>query len=461
MTDPGSCPEEKFTPGDSAAMLDRLHKKISAQKIPAGALTRMWALSTAQARIGMNYLACWLRSGFADHDEKEAMFNEAHVFAALKLVSTMGYLRGAVMKVGQMLGNLPMPVPDRMAELLGSLHFEAPLMHYTLIREVFFTEMDAEPEDVFADFDRKPFAAASLGQVHRARLKTGGDVAVKIQYPHMAETIRSDIRNLRMTMGLARDWDEHSLAEIETMLNREIDYIREAAHCREIGKHFAPGDNLAVPKIFNSYSGRRVLTMEYLPGGHLDKFLAGNPNQNRRDHYAELVCKAMLRLHYGARLIFADPNPGNFIFMPDGRLGLIDFGCIRHYTDDEWELQSGTEQAILENDSEKLDLMLARTAMCRPENMAKEHLRLHKESCHWWAKPMMTEGRFDFGDENNYRRGMKIIHEIFEKRYTRGTPVCVWLNRFGLGLRAFLYRLGGRVDYATLARNERERNSRV
>jgi predicted unusual protein kinase regulating ubiquinone biosynthesis (AarF/ABC1/UbiB family) len=112
----------------------------------------------------------------------------------------MGYMRGAVMKVGQLLANLPTLLPDQIADVLASLHFEAPPMHYGLIRETLLDELGNEPEKIFDSFDRKAFAAASLGQVHRARLKNGEDVAVKIQYPNIARTINADLRNLRTVM---------------------------------------------------------------------------------------------------------------------------------------------------------------------------------------------------------------------------------------------------------------------
>src|SRR5512146_2246262 len=180
--------------------LARLVTSISDRKVPVTSFSRLWTLGTLQARITAGYLAYWLRSRFADTDERQRMKSEAHLAAAIKLFGTMGYLRGAVMKVGQLLANLPEVVPEEFAEVLSALHFEAPPMHFAMVRELFLDEFGQEPEELFTSFDRQAFAAASLGQVHRARLRSGEEVAVKIQYPGIARTIRTDLRNLRLLL---------------------------------------------------------------------------------------------------------------------------------------------------------------------------------------------------------------------------------------------------------------------
>ncbi|MDD2851220.1 MAG: AarF/UbiB family protein, partial [Desulfuromonadaceae bacterium] len=173
---------------------------ISSKKVPVNSFFRVWILGSLQARVAFGYLAYWLRSRFSGAEVKRRLKSEAHLAAALQLFGTMGYLRGAVMKVGQMLANLPEVVPEEFAEVLSALHFEAPPMHYSLVREVFLDEFGREPEELFASFDQQAFAAASLGQVHRARLLSGEEVAVKIQYPGIARTIKNDLRTLRLLL---------------------------------------------------------------------------------------------------------------------------------------------------------------------------------------------------------------------------------------------------------------------
>jgi len=135
--------------------------QVETRKIPVSSLSRLWSLGSTQAKIFAGYAAYGIRSQFVNADTKQRLKNEANLAAALKLLGTMGYLRGAIMKLGQFLGHLPHAVPNEFIDVLESLHFEAPPMHYSLIREVFLDEFGKEPSDIFATFDRKAFAAAA------------------------------------------------------------------------------------------------------------------------------------------------------------------------------------------------------------------------------------------------------------------------------------------------------------
>lgn len=433
--------------------------RLSRQQIPTGALTRLWAVGSTQARISMNYLAAWLRGGFADQEEKERLRGEAHLAAGLKLLATMGYLRGAVMKVGQILANLPEVVPEEIAETLGALHFEAQPMHYAMVREVFLDELGDGPESLFAEFDKKAFAAASLGQVHRARLRSGEEVAIKVQYPHMARTIKADLANLRFLLKpLTRsaDWPhlQEGLRDIEQMLAREADYRQEAQFCRAAGLLFATeADGVVIPRVHEQFSSRKILTMDYLPGVHLKDFLATDPPQAARDHYAELLATVSLRFYYRGRSLFADPHPGNFLFMPDGRLGVVDFGCTRCFSDREWQLQSELEEAFFAGDTLTIRRLIAESCYLDPGEA--ELLDTLSRALAWQLEPMASKGLFDWGDGGFFRRGVAIYGELLRKRLTRGMPHYIWTNRFLFGFRAISYRLRGRNGFAEKHRLEK------
>ena len=440
--------------------LEELLQRISLQKVPVGSFSRIWLLGSLQAKVTCGYLAYWLRSRFAAADRKEQLKNEAHLAAALQLFGTMGYLRGAVMKVGQMLASLPEVLPEEFAEVLASLHFQAPAMHYALIREVFLDEFGKEPDEIFVFFERRAFAAASLGQVHRARLHSGQEVAVKIQYPDIARTIRSDLRNLRVLlqpMCMTRDWRYllEKLTDLEQMLKIETDYHQEAAFTTEIRALFTSSDRIVIPEVFEDYSTSRVLTTEYLPGRHLDDFLASEPDQELRDHFTHLLTVATMRTLYRKRLLLADPNPGNYIFMDDGRLGLIDFGCVRVLTEEEEQLQHEFEEAVIAGDDQLIDRMLAKT--CYFEDVAEmepERLRVVGQGARWQMEPWMKEGLFDFGDRDFFRRGIDATLELGRKGYSRGAPTWIWANRFILGARGMVYLLRGRCDFRRIYKQE-------
>ncbi len=440
--------------------LAELLAEVSRKRIPVGSFSRMWILGSLHAKVAFGYFAYRLRRRFADAGEKERIRKEAHLSAALQLLGTMGYLRGAVMKVGQMLANLPEVVPDEFAEVLAALHFEAPPMHYALVREVFLDEFGREPEEVFASFDRHAFAAASLGQVHRATLHGGKEVAVKIQYPDIARTIRADLRNLRILLQplcMTDDWSNllEKLADLEQMLLMETDYEQEARFGRAVRELFAPEDKVVIPRVWGEYSTRRVLTTDFVPGVHLEEFLATDPSQELRDHFTHLMTASTMRIMYRLHWIFADPHPGNFIFMDDGRLGLIDFGCTRAMTDEEWRLQCEFIQAMIDEDEATMDRIIARGCLYDdPSDMEPDRLETMGKMVRWHLEPWRKPGLFDFGDQDFFRRGIDAFLEVNRKRYTRGVPLHLWSTRFILGARAVTYRLKGRCWFNDIYKAE-------
>lgn len=452
-------PKESAT-DPTGQRLAQLIDRIASRKVPVNSFSRIWTLGSLQAKVTLGYFAYWLRSRFADADERQRLRSEAHLAAALQLFGTMGYLRGAVMKVGQMLANLPEVVPEEFAEVLSALHFEAPPMHFAMVREVFLNEFGREPEEVFAFFDRQAFAAASLGQVHRARLHSGEEVTVKIQYPGIARTIKADLRNLRLLlqpMCLTNDWQDtlDKLADIEQMLLQETDYEKEARFGRKVRRLFTEADRIVVPLVYDDYSTKRVLTTEYLCGCHLNEFLASNPSQAERDHFTTLLTVSTMRVYYRLHWFLADPHPGNFIFMPDGRLGLIDFGCTRVMTDEEWLLISELERATLERDEPRFNRVIAKACLFDdPEEMGPDQLEVVRRGAYWNMEPWLNDGLFDFGDREFFMRGVDGLMELTRKRYTRGSPLYLWSTRFVFGGRAVCYQMKGRCEFRKIFRQE-------
>jgi predicted unusual protein kinase regulating ubiquinone biosynthesis (AarF/ABC1/UbiB family) len=435
-------------------LLDLAHKPV-----PTGRLTRLWTLGTLQAKIAAAYLAWWIRTSYGDADERERRLNETHLKAAIRLLGTMGYLRGAVMKVGQILAHYPDVVPEEFADILGRLHFEAPPMHFALLRELVRNELGREPDELFDEFETEAFAAASLGQVHRARLKgSRQEVAVKVQYPNIAKTIRDDMANFKTIiapMRLSGDWDNlmAQFDDVRRMLDLEVDYEHEARNMRIAAQAFEAGDEVVVPRVVEALSTKRVLTMEYVDGVHLDRFLEGDPTQELRDRHGHQIALSCFRLSYGFRLLYADPHPGNYFFMADGRLGLIDFGCCHHYTDDDVDYL--TEAELAQHDSpEAMRRALARAADLTPPHADREHLALLKQYADWVWEPVLNEGPFDFGDPGYFRRGLDLFGEVVRRRYLRSLPVNTWLGKSFFGLRAILTRLRARVDLGAIVRRE-------
>src|SRR3954468_7459362 len=229
--------------------LNPLLEASSYRPVPVGRFRRLRMLGTLQAQIAAAYAFYWLRGWFKGADESKRLLAETHWRTAVRMLDSMSYLRGTAMKVGQTLANFPDIAPSEVVDTLAQLQFNAPPMHWSLLKEMVFSELGDDPEKLFASFDKRAFAAASLGQVHRARLKTGEDVAVKIQYPGIARTIREDIRNLLLFMlpaRLSRDWEstKDQFDDLRIRLERETNYELEAATLEKVRALFHEDDNI-------------------------------------------------------------------------------------------------------------------------------------------------------------------------------------------------------------------------
>ncbi len=448
-------PSELDEPTTNQDALRDLLLKLSHKSVPVGSLNRLWSLGGMQARIVLAYVAYFIRSTYTARDERDRQRNEAHLTAALKLLSGMGYMRGAIMKIGQLLAAYPKVMPDQYADMLGALNFNAPPMHYSLLRELLTNELGGDPQEVFAEFETEAFAAASLGQVHRARLKTGEQVAVKVQYPNIARTIRDDFRNMwafLTPMRLSGDWENlrEQLEELRDVLERETDYVFEAQMLRKARNIFANETSYVVPKVHDDFSTGRVLTVDFLDGLHLDDYLKTNPSQQDRDHFGTLLMHQSFIFYYRGQMLQADPNVGNFLFMPDGRLGLIDFGCARPFTEEEWQFLLDCDE-VVKGPQEDWVPVMERSVAC--EDLARknpEYLRMLLDLAEWLWRPLMTEGKFDFAGDEYFPEGIEKYAEFTRRRYIRGIPLQNWLNRTFVGLRAILYRLNARVDVKTM-----------
>ena len=456
-------PDEAAAPD---AAFQELLQKLSHKHLPIGRFNRLWVLGTLQAKIAAAYLAWWIRGGYASADKRQRTLNETHLKAALKLLGGMTYLRGAIMKLGQIIATHPDAAPEQFADVLGRLHFEAPPMHFSLLREFVRNELGADPEDVLDGFETKAFAAASLGQVHRALLKgTGQRVAIKIQYPNIGRTIRDDFRNMMAfltPMRLSGDWDniKEQFEDIRHKLDSETDYEQEAENLRFARAAFTEDEGIVVPRVFPEVSTRRVLTMEYIQGLHLDKFLATDPPQELRDHFGHKISVAVVRMCCPKNFVYADVQPGNFLFMPDGRLGFIDFGCCHYESDEDTEFKAEMVRCYLGSSEaahspEALREPLARGSDLTAKQAADDaRMKLIVRFSDWAWEPILHEGPFDFGDPDYFRRGVEMYGQCLRRRYTRSRPSNTWLIKSIFGLRAMLARLRARVDFGAIFRAE-------
>ncbi len=452
---PADLDEDAPAGPDLASLLTRL----SHRPLPVGRWHRIWILGSLQARVAAGYMAHWLRSGWADADAKQASLNEARLSAALKLIGGMSYMRGAVMKFGQTMATWPDVVPEEVAELLSVLHFQAPPMHFSMLREMVHDELGADPSELFAEFDTEAFAAASIGQVHRARLHSGEEVAVKIQYPGIAQSIRSDLENFQLLMApmrLGKNWANlmEQTEDIRKKLDQEMDYRQEAALHKEAAQYFEQEEHIVVPRVHEEFSSGRVLVTDYLPGVHMDEWLEQNPSEAQRSAAGEAILTTSFRLWFSGNLIYADPHPGNFIFMPDGRLGVIDFGGLHRLNEEEQAYCELAEQCM-HGGKDVMDRLIAlSTNVQHASDLTEEHQQFIRDLSDWIWEPILHEGPYDFGATDYCKRGADLMAEIFRKRYTRSRTVNTWINRSFYGDRALMHRLSAKVDMGAIQSRE-------
>lgn len=295
-------------------------------RIARGAITGL-----AAARIGVAQLGHRVRTpsvqAQADHE------------AALGriLFGALGQLRGSALKVSQLLSMHPGLLPEGVRRELARAHHQALPLNRALVGRVFRQAFGQEPEALFDHFEPTAFAAASLGQVHRAQLSSHGTVAIKVQYPGIAATITSDMQLMRTALRALAHTDmplpsttvvDSVMTEIESTLLREVDYLQEAEQLQWFAQHAAlPGVVMAQPIL--SHTRAQVLTQQYLPGQHLQAWLATQPTQAQRDCAGQHLWDWFMHCIFVLGRVHADPHPGNFLFAPDGTVGVLDFGCTR------------------------------------------------------------------------------------------------------------------------------------
>ena len=444
-------PSGSATPADH--LLQDIFSRLALRPVPVGPFQRLWTLGGLQARLAVAYAAWFARTWFHSPDQKQQQLLETNLRSALQTLGAMGYLRGAIMKLGQALAMFPKIVPEEFTDVLARLHFEAPPMHYSLVREHLADELGGDPEEVFAWFEPEAFAAASLGQVHRASLPSGERVAVKVQYPGIARTIRADISNLRrllFPLRLSADWDSLNaqFGEVQGVLESETDYEQEAASLREARAAFREDDGIIVPRVYDQYSTRRVLTMEYLEGEHIGQFLAGNPSQQARNLFGERILRASARLYLSRRMLYSDFNPGNLLFQEDGTLGWIDFGGMRRFNDAEWALLRQAHEAMCSTDRSQVLVYIQRSLMFSDEEMQSrpDIVALVEDWANFYWTPLRTEGPFQFGSPEFITRSIELFKRAAEVRVIRQQPVNIFLHRGNLELGALLNRLRAVVN---------------
>jgi predicted unusual protein kinase regulating ubiquinone biosynthesis (AarF/ABC1/UbiB family) len=308
-----------------------------AGKLPTGRLARTARVGGLVTGQGLRWAG--MRTANRVRTPERAAVAQRERTAALvnQLVDQLGQMRGAAMKVGQMISmvefdGMAQDDQDELRRKLAALRDDVPPVAFADLERLMRQEFGGPLERVFSDFDERAFAAASIGQVHRATTVDGAEVAVKIQYPGVAEAVETDLRNATLLLPLVRrlapGLDAKALAaEMRERIGEELDYELEAQNQRRIERRMRGHPFVAVPRVRTDLSTRRVLVSEYIEGERFEAVRRAEEPQ--RDRYGEIVFRFFFGLLYRDRIALGDPHPGNYLLRPDGRVCFLDFGLLR------------------------------------------------------------------------------------------------------------------------------------
>jgi predicted unusual protein kinase regulating ubiquinone biosynthesis (AarF/ABC1/UbiB family) len=330
-----------------------------------------------------------VRSKGKRQERMEAVATES----AEKLVDTLGTMKGAAMKMGQLASFIDTDyLPDEYRELyqekLGKLRTAAPSMPWEKVRKVIDQEYDEPCEELFAEIEHEAFAAASIGQVHRATLSDGRRVAVKIQYPGVDAAIRADLSNakmiLRFAKAIAPGLDAKAVAaELRERVLEELDYEYEAQNQRTFSRAYRGHPFIYVPDVITRLSRNRVLVTEYVEGTGFDEIK--QMDAETRSRFGEIVFRFYLGSIFQLQHFNADAHPGNYVLMDDGRVAFLDFGMTKRLDLEQIQLEIEVVKARIEGDPERLREKLHDLGFVKnPKRIDAERLMEHVDAVGGW-----------------------------------------------------------------------------
>jgi len=361
---------------------------------------------------------------------------------ARELVREIGALKGLVMKVGQMASYLPGALPPEAQSVLAELQAESVALTWSKVSEVIEEELGARPESLFDDFQETPFAAASIGQVHRARLD-GRLGAVKVQYPGIETALKSDLDTFGLmtklsTFGLPIDGGA-LVDELRSRILEECDYVREAENQRALARLFEVDPDVHVPRVFSERSSRRVLTTEYVDALRFSRFAAEAP-QRAKDRAGEIIFRTCMSSLFRHGIYNGDPHPGNYLFQEDGRVTFLDFGCVRRFDASFIETWKAFARCILDGDRARFPDRFRALGMVGKEKGFDYDYQW--EITQYLYLPFIQRSPFFTYDDAYVRKSYGVI--LFEnpnQRKTACPPEWLLLNRLQWGMNAILAKL--------------------
>jgi predicted unusual protein kinase regulating ubiquinone biosynthesis (AarF/ABC1/UbiB family) len=423
--------------------------------LPTTKVARAARFAKTGFNVGTNYIKHYAKKAVG----AESTTEDLHAANAAELYGTLSEMKGSVLKVAQMLAMEKNMLPTAYAEQFAQAQYSTPPLSGPLVVKAFRDAFGKSPFQLFDEFEPEARQAASIGQVHFAR-KNGKALAVKVQYPGVADSIKSDIRLVKpialRIMGLNEAQVRPYLEEVETRLLEETDYRLELRRGQEIAAQCQYLQYLEFPGYYPEFSTARILTMDWLPGQHLKEFLATGPSQAVRNQIGQALWDFYQFQFNTLHRLHADPHPGNFLMRADhgGTLGVLDFGCVKEVPADVYQLFTALLAPETIADVARLAELLTQANVLRPADapaLRALYLRTMQSSLELVGRPF-RQPTFNFGDPAYmaalYALGDDLMAdpELRKQREPRGSEHFIYLNRTYVGLFALLTELGAAVE---------------
>lgn len=420
--------------------------------IPVSKVQRAAKFISTGAKVGGNYVKHYAKKIVNPSLEKE----ELHQNNAEDIYKSLSQLKGSALKVAQMMSMDKNILPRAYQDKFTMAQYSAPPLSFPLVVKTFQKYFSKGPEQLFETFTRSAVNAASIGQVHQATLK-GKTLAVKIQYPGVADSVSSDLKlvrpfALRLLNMNERELD-HYMEEVEERLLEETDYLLEVQRSREISQACSSIPNLSFPKYYDEFSSERIITMDWIYGKHIKEWMETNPTQEEKNKIGQALWDFYHFQVHELMQVHADPHPGNFIVQDNGTLGIIDFGCVKVIPQDFYHGYFSLikkDLVVKEDELNQIFYDLEFISDRDTEEEKKYFKGVFKEMISLLGKPFHAES-FDFANDGYFEQifqlGDRISNEkMFKKsRQARGSKHGLYINRTYFGLYNLLNQLQANV----------------
>jgi predicted unusual protein kinase regulating ubiquinone biosynthesis (AarF/ABC1/UbiB family) len=411
------------------------------------------------ARVGSTYATTAARKTFASAERRDELDRAREFKTAQHVADELGQMKGALMKLGQMASYLDDGLPEPLRLALAQLQSNAPPMSSELAVATVEGELGGTLAELFVEFDTEPIAAASIGQVHRAIILDPDSgleraVAVKVQYPGIDEAIVSDLKNADLLGAILKQGfggldPTEMVDEIKIRLAEEVDYELEARNQQEFARYYAGHPYFRVPAVIPAYSTKRVLTSE-LVQGFTWKELLERP-QADRDHAGEVIFRFVFRSLYRMGAFNGDPHPGNYLFHDDGTVTFLDFGLVKHFSDDELStFGSMVKAAAVDQDAAEFRRIVEHAGMLKADapvdtDEVGDYFSLFYDTVKDDAVMTWTREYANTIVRHTFDRDSPI------SQYATVPRAFVFIQRINLGLYALLGELGASGNYRRIA----------